>query len=377
MSTIIGAQSAFAAWQQAMAEATGGRVFTTHGCEWAWLPARRRLVLLFPGKAVSAGLRPGLAEGNRLGATEVSVWLNAAVPDGALREFGFRDAAPVLWHAGELSGPSGHWEGDIRLDADVPEAKGADATELHVATQWKSTIRPRTLGAGGDGVATVRVGAGHPSQRRVEHATAREADGTLVGRGFAQYTGAGRLAVHGMAVAPTHRGQGVGRSILHALAGAASFPAHTGAADAGSAGAGRSATHMPQTDTVWGTPPQRNAARGNTGQDRPARDGSTGGNMDAAGPVPAPGARPGQTSPGTGRPTPLPTGLRDTYGAPLAMAPGAFAGVSASGNDGGAATLPAAGTDVVAGCRPGSSGFFTACGLQLIGRGRHLVLRGS
>lgn len=254
MATILGAQSAFRAWQETVAEATGGRVFTTHGCSWVWHPARRRLMLLFPDRPDAAGLRPGLAEGNRLGATEVSVWMNAAADASALRGFGFTDAPPILWHAGQPEASRNPWDGRVRVGDPVPEATGADAEELQVA--------------------------GLPG-RRVVHATARTADGVLVGRGFAQHASGGRLALHGLAVAGAERGHGIGRALVAALA---SSP----------------------------------ATSENTAED--ARDEGT-----------AEDAR----DEGAGRER----------------------------------------TELVLGCSPGAGGFFAACGLRLIGRGRHLLLR--
>ena len=73
MTTIASAQEALSHWHQALAVATGGKIFTTHGCSWAWQPVRRRLVLLFPENPEPAGLRPALAEGMRLGARRVLI----------------------------------------------------------------------------------------------------------------------------------------------------------------------------------------------------------------------------------------------------------------------------------------------------------------
>jgi hypothetical protein len=203
VATIAGAQSAFAAWQQAVAGATGGKVFTTHGCTWVWHPARGRLMLLFPHAPDPAGLRPGLAEGTRLGAREVSVWLNAGADGSALGAFGFSDASPVLWHAGRLDNVGTPFAGQVRLEADVPEARGADAAELRVAVAWRG---------GGRGNPDA------PGRRRVEHAAARGQDGRLVGRGFAQETESGETALHGLAVAASSRRQGAGRAIATVLA---------------------------------------------------------------------------------------------------------------------------------------------------------------
>ncbi|WP_309079694.1 GNAT family N-acetyltransferase [Zhihengliuella sp.] len=207
MGGISAAQAAQKSWLQALALASGGRVFSTHGCDWAWLPTRRRLVLLFPEHVDIGGLRPALAEGARLGATRVDAWVNAATADAPLRDLGFRDGPPVLWHEGVLvrrrrgHGTAEGWPGRVRLSPEVPEASGRDRVELNVATHWRNSVGGRR----------------HPStQRRIEHAVARE-DGLLRGRAFGQFTTDGAVSVHGLAVAAPARRRGVGRALLHGL----------------------------------------------------------------------------------------------------------------------------------------------------------------
>ena len=205
MTTISFAQETLTQWHEAMAIATGGKLFTTHGCSWAWQPSRRRLVLLFPRHAQEAGIRPGLAEGTRLGARRVEAWVNSGAPAGGLQSAGFTDSAQISWHAGELVSPAELWPGRVRLGTDVPEASGADARELNVANLWRDP-------------AAAGLSAGHPALRRIEQATARTLDGDLVGRAFAQQALGGQLAIHGLAVGASHRRQGVGSALLHGLA---------------------------------------------------------------------------------------------------------------------------------------------------------------
>lgn len=195
MTTIAGAQAAFADWNRSLAAATGGREFTTHGCQWVWQPSRERLVLLFPARPEAAGLRPGLAEGTRLGAREVHVWLNAAARDTDLVDLGFRDAPPVFWHAGgfddvatEASQRQG-WDGAVQLTPDLPEATGPDHDELAI------------------------VDPGH-----IEHAVARTRTGEVAGRGMAYRHDGGDVSVHALAVGPSSRRRGVGTALMAALA---------------------------------------------------------------------------------------------------------------------------------------------------------------
>ncbi|MFJ2620185.1 GNAT family N-acetyltransferase [Glutamicibacter sp. NPDC087344] len=203
MTTIASAQEALSHWHQALAVATGGKIFTTHGCSWAWQPVRRRLVLLFPESPEPAGLRPALAEGMRLGARRVEAWVNSGADASQLKAAGFSDNAQVSWHAGPLSIPMDRWDGKIRLGNNVPEATGADGAELAVTNLWRD--------------AAPQLSSGHPALRRVEHAVARTEEGNIVGRGFAQQGLGGQLMIHALAVGSDFRRQGVGTALLHGL----------------------------------------------------------------------------------------------------------------------------------------------------------------
>ena len=203
MTTIASAQEALSHWHQALAVATGGKIFTTHGCSWAWQPVRKRLILLFPEHPEQAGLRPALAEGHRLGARRVEAWVNSGADAAELKATGFSDNAQVSWHAGPLAIPMDRWAGKIRLGNNVPEAAGADAAELNVTNLWRET--------------SSQLSSGHPALRRVEHALARTDEGEIVGRGFAQQGLGGQLMVHSLAVGKEHRRHGVGTALLHGL----------------------------------------------------------------------------------------------------------------------------------------------------------------
>ncbi len=203
MTTIASAQEALSHWQQALAVATGGKIFTTHGCSWAWQPVRKRLILLFPEHADSAGLRPAFAEGMRMGARRVEAWVNSGSDAAGLKDAGFTDNAQIAWHAGRLAIPMERWEGKIRLGNNVPEATGADAAELKVTNLWRDP--------------SSQLSSGHPALRRVEHALARTEEGDIVGRGFVQQGLNGQAMVHSLAVGKGHRRQGVGTALLHGL----------------------------------------------------------------------------------------------------------------------------------------------------------------
>ncbi|WP_417235109.1 GNAT family N-acetyltransferase [Arthrobacter sp.] len=179
-----------------LAAATGGRAFDTHGCQWVWQPSGNAWSCSSHTPPESAGLPPGLAEGARLGAREVHVWLNAAARDSELLGLGFRDAPPVFWHAGGFDDVAAAarsrqgWDGAVELTRVLPEATGPDADELAIVD---------------------------PGQ--IEHAVARTPAGELAGRGLAYRHEGGDVSIHDLAVGPSSRRRGAGTALLAALAG--------------------------------------------------------------------------------------------------------------------------------------------------------------
>lgn len=202
MVTIAACQELHRHWLQTLAGATGGRTFSTHESEWVWLPARRQLVLLYPQRIAPAGIRPGLAEGTRLGAQSVSVWLNNAVSYAPLEAFGFRRGPQPLWMSAPVSAPQQFSSAAAVIDPEPAEVTGPDAEELaaglgHPRTAWHITSR-------GDGKLTGRAWAFVPSQQAQQEQRRQQAkpvSGTLGG-------------VFGLAVGPSSRRQGYGTALL-------------------------------------------------------------------------------------------------------------------------------------------------------------------
>ncbi|WP_026549845.1 GNAT family N-acetyltransferase [Arthrobacter sp. Br18] len=146
MVTIAQCQRLQSAWFAALAGATGGKTFSTHGSTWAWLPARRELMLMFPEQISAAGVRPALAEGTRLGATTVGVWLNGAVRSAGLAELGFEPGWQPWWMAAPVTVPASYDAGTAALTTDVAEYRGPLSRELRVVkTQprqaWHAEVR--------------------------------------------------------------------------------------------------------------------------------------------------------------------------------------------------------------------------------------------
>ncbi|MBG6184363.1 GNAT superfamily N-acetyltransferase [Arthrobacter sp. CAN_A214] len=146
MVTIAQCQRLQTAWFAALANATGGKTFSTHGSTWAWLPARRELMLMFPERISAAGVRPALAEGARLGAATVGVWLNGSVDSAGLAGLGFEPGWQPWWMAAPVAAPASYDAGAARLTTAVAEYRGPLARELRVVNgqprqAWHAEIR--------------------------------------------------------------------------------------------------------------------------------------------------------------------------------------------------------------------------------------------
>lgn len=194
MTTIAGCQRLQRAWFAALAQATGGRTFSTHECDWIWLPARSELMLMFPTSISAAGLRPGLAEGVRLGARTVGVWLNGAVRAQELAGFGFEPGWQPWWMSAPVGSVTGYDPGCATVTVEVPEYSGPPAAELAVARE---------------------------EPVRAWHAVARK-EGGLAGAAYSFYDGTDNPRALGgifnMEVQAAFRRQGVGTALLSAVA---------------------------------------------------------------------------------------------------------------------------------------------------------------
>ncbi|MBJ2121390.1 GNAT family N-acetyltransferase [Arthrobacter sp. MSA 4-2] len=198
MVTIAQVQRLHTAWFAALATATGGKTFSTHGCTWAWLPARSQLLLLFPEEVSLAGIRPGLAEGSRLGAKTVGVWMNGAVRSSALSSLGFSPGWQPWWMAAPVGVPAAYEDGAAELSTEVPEYLGPLARELRVVRS-----QPRQAWH-----AETRVG------------------GNVVGAAYAFYPSGvpglrGLGGIFSLEVLPEYRHRGLGTALLSRAAKAA------------------------------------------------------------------------------------------------------------------------------------------------------------
>lgn len=241
MATIAACQNLHRDWLASLAAASGGRTFSTHESHWAWLPARRQLVLLYPDRISPAGIRPGLAEGARLGARSVSAWLNNAVGYSPLEAFGFHRGPQPLWMSAPVTALQQFSAAAAALDPAPAEISGPDADELaagggHPRTAWHLTSR-------GEGKLTGRAWVFVPTQaeqrrQKEERELRRQQDRPVIlqPRQESQSTaavavaepalqrkpGAGSLAgVFGLAVGPSSRRKGYGTALLSRAAAVA------------------------------------------------------------------------------------------------------------------------------------------------------------
>ncbi|VDR31939.1 Uncharacterised protein [Arthrobacter agilis] len=205
MVTIAQCQRLQTAWSSALASATGGKTFSTHGNTWVWLPARRELALMFPSSVSASAVRPALAEGVRLGAASVRAWLNGAVDAVELRDLGFQPSWQPWWMAAPVSavvrhdgsaprgvGGSGH-DGAARLTDEVPDYSGPLAQELRVVRS---------------------------QPRQAWHAVSRSAGtGNITGAAYSFYPSGvaglrGLGGIHHLEVLPDHQRQGLATSLV-------------------------------------------------------------------------------------------------------------------------------------------------------------------
>lgn len=186
MVTLADCQRTQHAWFRALAEATGGRAFSTHRMDWVWLPETREMLCLFPQEITDAGLQPALAEAERRGATAVGVWMNAAVREGILPAYRFERGWQPWWMTRAL---------DVESVAAASETSD-DRVELTCL-----------------------------ADDQVWLATARNGQ-DWAGRSYAflppnQQSGKNLAGIFDMVVDPEHRRTGLGTALLNSLAEAA------------------------------------------------------------------------------------------------------------------------------------------------------------
>lgn len=202
MVTIAQCQRHQSAWNAALATATGGKTFSTHGSTWVWLPARKELMLMFPDSVTAAAVRPALAEGLRLGASSARIWLNSAVDAVGLGPLGFRMSWQPWWMAAPVADVVQGGNDAAILTREVPDYSGPLEQELRV-------------------VRVVRV-----EPHRAWHAVTRDDGGTITGAAYSFYpsgvagpTGIG--GIHQLEVLPGFQRQGLATTLLGATARAA------------------------------------------------------------------------------------------------------------------------------------------------------------
>lgn len=200
MVSVAACQRLQSAWCAALATATGGRTFSTHGATWVWLPARRELMMMFPETVRAHAVRPALAEGARLGASSARVWLNSAVDGADLGGLGFSPSWQPWWMAAPVAAVVGSGDGAASLTTEVPDYSGPLQQELRVVRS---------------------------EPRQAWHAVTRDpAHGNISGAGYsfhpAGVAGLHRLGgIHHLEVLPAYQRQGLATALLSATARAA------------------------------------------------------------------------------------------------------------------------------------------------------------
>jgi GNAT superfamily N-acetyltransferase len=183
--TLADCQRTQHAWFRALAEATGGRAFSTHRMDWVWLPETRQMLCMFPTEITDAGLQPALAEAERRGATAVGIWMNAAIREGILPAYRFERGWQPWWMTRALDVET------VAAATEEPDAR-VTLTPLVPHQVWLATGRSTEEWAG-------RSYAYLPPDQGKKH---------LAG-------------IFDMMVAPEHRRTGLGTAMLQKLSEAA------------------------------------------------------------------------------------------------------------------------------------------------------------
>lgn len=192
MVTLADCQRTQHAWFRALAEATGGRSFSTHKMDWVWLPETREMLCMFPTEISDAGLEPALAEAKRRGASTVGVWMSAAIRESILPQYRFERGWQPWWMTKSL---------DVETLAAASETPDGRVTVTAVAPDqvWLATAR------GGE----------------AQDAGVQDGEHEWAGRSYAYLPpeqGTKHLAgIFDMVVAPEHRRTGLGTALLNQL----------------------------------------------------------------------------------------------------------------------------------------------------------------
>lgn len=134
MVTLADCQRTQHAWFKALAEATGGRSFSTHRMDWVWLPETSEMLCMFPTEVTVAGLEPALAEAERRGVKSVGVWMNAAMREGILPQYRFERGWQPWWMTRALDVES------VAAASEAPDGRVA-LTAIKAGQVWLATAR--------------------------------------------------------------------------------------------------------------------------------------------------------------------------------------------------------------------------------------------
>jgi ribosomal protein S18 acetylase RimI-like enzyme len=189
--TVADCERVQTSWFDTCARATGGEVWDDAALHWAWLPATRSLMLMFPATIPGDAVGRGLSEAYRRKAKIVGAWLGRAVDADPLGAAGFDEGWSPWWMAAAISGTQVPESNRVRL---VGSAADAERGEPLVAL---ITERPQT-----NWLARANVG-----RRSVGHAWSH-LHGDIAG-------------VFDMAVWDKYQRRGIGTELCLAVCGAA------------------------------------------------------------------------------------------------------------------------------------------------------------
>ena len=210
MVTLADCQRTQHAWFRALAEATGGRSFSTHKMDWVWLPETHEMLCMFPTEITPAGLEPVLAEAERRGVAAVGIWMSAAIRKSILPQYGFERGWQPWWMTRAL-------DVDSVVIASQAHDDRVSVTAVAPDEVWLATARSPDQESGSP--------EGAAPEGAAQKADAQSGEQEWAGRGYAflpPEQGTKHLAgIFDMVVAPEHRRKGMGTAMLNQLSEAA------------------------------------------------------------------------------------------------------------------------------------------------------------
>lgn len=121
LASVADCESNQAAWNAAIAVASGGEVWDDGALRWSWQAHDGQVILNFPQSIPVAAARRGVTEARRRGAHIVGAWLAAGVDASPLVRAGFERGWKPWWMAAPLAAIAEPDDVRVMITGHVPE----------------------------------------------------------------------------------------------------------------------------------------------------------------------------------------------------------------------------------------------------------------